>query len=248
MIINWEKYTRWMLPTFLRTREIVEFLRVLMWQVPKKYSEVEVWAEEAKYRANVTASKISLEKLIEREFGVRAEISELDGKPVDFLINVSGTVDEVRLKSLIDSHKLLGKSYQFRIGEVAFNANWLNHVCEDIIEVWTARFEDYVCESDGVNTITLLLSSVGIDQLRVTASASSPVQSYMTITGTISGEDSSGHIVPFESFTLNMLPDTSSEFIDVNINMQQGYAYFIDMQTAGVDPENDLHYEYILSE
>ncbi|MDR1370949.1 MAG: hypothetical protein LBJ72_12630 [Dysgonamonadaceae bacterium] len=147
----------WLFSMF-RKPGIIEFIRSLLLEVPKAHNSFELFSYDAKYKANANASVISLEHHINREFDVKAKITELDGKPIDFLVTVTGTVDEVRLRSLIDKYKLAGKSYVFKIGEVIYTAGFINFECENIIEAYTVEFNDHVCEEDNevYFTVTIL--------------------------------------------------------------------------------------------
>lgn len=146
MRINLLKLIQDLLLPILRKKKVVEFLRSMLLEVPKASNEFELLSDDLRYKANADASVISLEHHINREFDVKAKITELDGRPIDFLVTIIGNVDEIRLRSLIDSYKLSGKSYTFKVGEAKYFSEFINHQCEDIKEVWTIKYSDHQCE------------------------------------------------------------------------------------------------------
>lgn len=130
MRIDLYKLIRSLLVTFMRSNRLAELIRVLTREVETAYNQFNVSVPDWMYKINANASIISLQHHIKRELDVDAVITELDGKPVDFLIEVTGFVDESQLRALIDSYKLSGKSYVFKVGSVVYSCQFSNHVCE----------------------------------------------------------------------------------------------------------------------
>jgi hypothetical protein len=147
MKVDLQKLILLLLPTSLRSKSVSEFIRSLLLQVQRTYDEFCLFLHDAKYRANADASVISLEHHIEREFDVPAKITELSGRPTDFLVTVDGNVDESRLRSLIDSYKLFGKSYVFKVAGVEYISEWMEHVCENMSVEYVSEWIGHVCEN-----------------------------------------------------------------------------------------------------
>jgi hypothetical protein len=150
MKIDLHKLVLLLRPPLLRSKTFSEFIRSQLLQVQRTCDEFCLFLHDAKYKANANASVISLEHHIEREFDVPAKITELSGRPTDFLVTVDGNVDESRLRSLIDSYKLFGKSYVFKVAGVEYISGWLEHVCENMSVEYTTEWIEYVCESKEV--------------------------------------------------------------------------------------------------
>lgn len=244
MIIDWEKYTRLLLPIKLRTLLLIELIRTMIWQIPRAASDFNVWADGAKYRANLNASVVALQYLIQHEFGVLATIEELDGLPTDFLINVEGTVDEVRLKALIDQYKLAGRSYVFRLGTVVFSAAWTNYQCEDIVELYSAKWSDYVCEDDGIVTITAEIRKVDAENVELTFTANREVTSDINLTGQISGQ-AYGNSFLAAVFNATITSGSYTTSVTVQLDTFEADAYYyIEPGSVNVTPPSDLIYNY----
>lgn len=146
MKIDIYKYIQLLLPIALRIRFFVNYLFALLQDLINVQDLFETRADAALYDANANASVISMTHNIKRKLGVDVEISELDGRPVDFLVEAKSYVDEYQLRKLLDTIKLSGKSYRFRINGLVFVAEWSDYVCEDITEIFVAEWSDYVCE------------------------------------------------------------------------------------------------------
>lgn len=245
MFIDWNKYVRILLPSFMRKPVLTEFIRSLTWQVPFLNSAFNVWADSAKYKANVNASVIALEKLIQREFDVLATITELDGQPTDFLVTIDGTVDDAAVKALVNQFKLAGKSYTFKLGTVSFTASFDNYVCEDIIELLSASFTDYVCEDDGNVLINTTLRVYSIDTFLVVSEATKNVASNVTITGNIVGYGSGGSQTFVASFSVTVASGTKTNQVNVSYTNTPGLVYAIDESSINISPASDSYYNYI---
>lgn len=245
MIINWYKYIREMLPTRLRLASLVELLRVLTFQIPKIGSDFDLKLANLKYRTHLNASAIALEKLIEKELEAIVSIEELDGKPFDFLVNVHSPVDETRLKVLINQYKLAGKSFLFKLGAVAYTAEFTNYECEDIIELYTAEFTGHVCEQDGVNKITLFLGMTTGGLIQVDARSQQPVKSNITITGNVIGYDDTGAMLLVDSFSISI--NTGDSWgIDDTVNPSSNAEAYGISSGATVLPDSDDYFNYVL--
>ena len=247
MNIDYSKLVQLLLPTFLRKEVLIELIRTMIWPLLDLHSRFNLWADSARYKANMNASVIALERHIQRELDVLAVITEMDGEPTDFLVTVSGTVDEHRLKSLLDQYKLAGRSFIFRIGTVAYSCSFINHQCEDITELYSVVFTDHVCESDGIISIRSVLSVIATDTLRVRSTATQNVTSDITITGFISGFEPGGAVLPIEPFSVVILTGTDNASVDVGIPMGP-YTYYIEFESIAINPGSDEYYTYLKQE
>lgn len=245
MIINWYKYIREMLPPRLRLTGLVEMLRVLVFQIPKTGSDFDLSLAQLKYKTNVNASTIALEKLIETELDALADIEELDGKPFDFLVNVHSQVDEILLKTLINQHKIAGKTFVFKLGSVAYAANFINYECEDIIELYTAEFADYVCEQDSNNKISLFIGTTINGKVSVTAQAQQPVKSEILIEGSVVGYNDMNQMLVVGEFIIIIPNGDISDSFDISMN-PDALSYEISSGGVFVSPSSDEYFNYII--
>jgi len=146
MKVNLYKLIRMLLPTFLRSNKISELIRAILLQLEYSLNLFNRKVPDWKYRSNTNASVIALEHHIKRELDVDAIITELEGKPIDFLVTVNGFVDENRLRSLIENYKLGGKSYVFQVGNEEFTAEFTNFVCESYYTDNLITLNDWVTD------------------------------------------------------------------------------------------------------
>lgn len=239
MNIDYSKLVQLLLPTFLRKEVLIELVRTMIWPLLDLSSRFNLWADSARYKANMNASVIALERHIQRELDVLAVIEEMDGKPIDFLVNVSGIVEEHRLKSLIDQYKLAGRSFAFRIGSVAYSCSFINHVCEDIIELYSVEFTDHVCEDDGG-----VYLSAYITPTSVVITASKNVMSEISMLATISGRDGNGDVFYAGEFEANFIPGDKTVTVAITLNEVTGAYYFIEEQSVHILPDSDSYYTY----
>lgn len=145
MKIDFHKLIELLLPTFLRRPRILALLRVLVAKpLQQLFVEFHIWRLKSRYEASVSPQVISLIHAIERTFDCVAEITELDGKPYDFLVSIDRSADLNAIREFIDKHKLAGKSYVFRLGDAAFSVTWLSHVDEHLIEEYAATWTDFI--------------------------------------------------------------------------------------------------------
>ena len=244
MIINWYKYIREMLPTRLRLVQLVEFIRVMVWQVPVANTAFDLFLADANYKVNVNASVIALERLIQYELDAIATIEELDGKSFDFMVNVHSAVDEKRLKALINNYKLAGKTFAFKLGAVVYSAEYINHVCEDIITVFGAEYIDHVCEQDGENEIQMFLGFTEGGKILVSAHTllSAPVKSELTISGQVVGWNSENQAVVGGGFSLTIPVDGTTGSAEVDPNAEAD-SYTLSPAIT-ITPNSDEYYNY----
>lgn len=241
MNIDYSKLVQLLLPTFLRKSVLIELLRTLIGPLQIMHSQANLWFDDARYKANTNASVISLIHLIEREFDVLATIEELDGQPTDFKVTVSGTVDEVRLRALLNQYKIAGRSFTFRIGSVVYSSSFINHVCEDIIAVYSVEFIDYVCEESGY-----IYLSFGIGTRDITVNASRPVTSEISISGFIRGRMPSGVTYNATSFGVTILEGESMGTGDIILDPVSGEYYFVQESSVDIIPNSDTYFTYII--
>jgi len=145
MLINLYTLIRNLLITFTRDIKLVELIRVLTGEAEKAFNEFNTRVADWNYKINANASTISLQHHIKRELDVDAVITELEGTPIDFLVTITGFVDENRLRVLIDDYKLAGRSYVFVAGSEVFTAKFSNWYCEDLFidNLFTPIFSGY---------------------------------------------------------------------------------------------------------
>lgn len=252
MRIDLLKYIADYLPVKLRSKSLIEFFRALLLDAPNAHNKFERFADDAKYKANANASVISLEHHINREFDVDAKITELDGRPFDFLVSITGHVDENKLKAFVDQYKVFGKSYIFRQGNVKYTASFINHVCEDIREVWTASFIDHVCEDDRkvvISATTLPLPnpdpSIHDGVWVVSVQSSRAVASDIVIFGTCYYYDGLGnqHIAS-RSWTGTLFAGSTFAQIQLNTPWVEDVVY-AKTYITNITPNSDQFYDYI---
>lgn len=231
-----------MLPIRLRTRLLFEFTRVLIFQMPGIHALLVTWFDDARFRASMNASVISLQKLIERYLGIQADISELDGKPTDFLVSISGLVDEARMRSIIDTYKLAGKSYIFQSSAITYECEFTDYVCEDYSEVITVEFTDYVCEDNRIVTISVMITDITGETCTVEAVASANVKSELAISGVITGTDDNGHDFFAGNFSLTITVNGYYAITVSDITTVPEGTYRL--TTVNVIPGSDTFYDY----
>lgn len=150
MKIDFYELVELLTPTFLRRSRLLSMLRVMVANpLQRLFVRFHLWRNKSRYEASVSPQVISLIHAIERTFDCVAEITELDGKPYDFLVSIDRSADLNAIREFIDRHKLAGKSYVFRLGDAAFSVTWLNHVDEHLVEEYSAEWIDH----DDVNGI-----------------------------------------------------------------------------------------------
>jgi len=237
MRIDLLKMIRNLLFSGIRKPKVTEFIRSLLAEVPKACNDFELFSCDAKYRANANASVISLEHHIEREFDVKVKITELDGKPFDFLVTTTGSVDENRLKVLIDNYKLYGKSYVFSLEGVVFTAEFTDYVCENMTEFYSAEFTNYVCEKKEVVEVTISAYARHSFGWTVEARPDKPVKSVISIHGRLRMDTNE-----MNSFYMQLHPEggvSSFDILSVATGLAEN-AIILDL----FSPSSDEYYNY----
>ena len=166
MKINLRKLIADLLLTFVRDNRLIELIRVLTSQAETAFNQFNLQVPDWLYKINANASVISLQHHIKRELDVDAVITELDGKPIDFLVSVTGFVDEQRLKALIDSFKLSGKSYVFKVGNEIYTAKFGNWYCESLYDdnLLTVHYDaNHVWITSALDVTSNLSVSIQVD-------------------------------------------------------------------------------------
>jgi len=145
MQVNLIKLIKDLSPTFLRDNKLVQIIFVLISEARTSFNQFMLQVPDWKYKACSNASVLSLQKTIQRELDVDCTITESDGKPVDFLVTMSGNYDEGQVRKVIDNYKLSGKSYVFENGAITYTCEFINYVCvltmvENLITVTFSTF------------------------------------------------------------------------------------------------------------
>lgn len=240
MNIDYSKLVQLLLPTFLRKTFLIELFRPLVIQLQNLHSQFNLRLNDARYKANINASVVALTHLIQHELDVLVTIDEMDGKPTDFKVIVSGVVDEQRLRSLINQYKIAGRSFIFRIGNVAYSCGFINHACEDITVLYFVEFTDHACEDDGGVQISGYITETDAVFL-----ASRNVYSELSISGTVLGRDSQG--VQFYAGTFDVIiaehAHVGTSMVTLN-TVAEAY-YFIAEGSVQITPSSDSYYSYI---
>lgn len=182
MIEDFNRLIELLLPTYLRQNKLIALLRALIaMPMQRRFSDFNLLRAKSDYEATVTPQVCSLTDAVQRTFDCVCEITELNGKPYDFLVSIDRSTDLQAIKEFIDAHKLAGKSFVFELGDVVFTATWMNYTNENLIEVYSAEWSFYVDEDDGTNHITIYLLQDINDVWRVRAEAEKPVASDLYI-------------------------------------------------------------------
>lgn len=151
MNINWTKFWTEQLPFCFRKVRILALIAALCAIISRLWSDWTTWGERARQRAAYTWQVFWLERLVWLEMGVVIIIEPADGRPVDFVVNVSSvedvdTYDESRLRGLIDKYKLAGKSYRIVNSAISREIHFVDHVCQMALLAYEVRFTNHVCE------------------------------------------------------------------------------------------------------
>ncbi len=180
---------------------------------------------------------------IEQEFDCVCEIKELDGKPYDFLVEIDRSTDLSAIREFIDKHKLAGRSYIFKLGDISFTAEWMNYVDEDIIELYSAEWIDYVYEDDGIITIhvNVVANTEGTGWV-LTATADANVASQLQIYVSVYYKKTEEDYWTFAGSGIVIIPvgqNSGSE----NITLSEGAGGDFNLVTE-VQPSSDELYTY----
>lgn len=131
-MIQWNKWITDVLPPRLRGLRIKALIKTLLSPMVALYESLILWQEKVYIKASGTPQVCMLKRIIYDELGISVDISEGDGKPVDFIIRTSFTdLDKERqLFALLDRYKLAGKNYAYDNAEITYGASWRNFTCE----------------------------------------------------------------------------------------------------------------------
>lgn len=151
MNINWTKFWTEQLPFCFRKERILALIAALCAIIARLWNDWTTWGERARQRAAYTWQVFWLERLVWLEMGVVIIIEPADGRPFDFVVNVSRitdaeTYDESRLRGLIDRYKLAGKSYRIVDSAIVREVRFTDHFCELTLLQHAVKFINYVCE------------------------------------------------------------------------------------------------------
>ena len=104
MIEDFNRLIELLLPTFLRKSKIVAILRALIaTPLQHRHTEFNLFREMTNYEAAITPQVCSLTDAIERKFDVSCQITELDGKPYDFLVSIDRSADLNAIRDFLNS-------------------------------------------------------------------------------------------------------------------------------------------------
>ena len=236
-----------LLPISLRKKLVEEYVRSLILEVPKTHNDFSLFSYDAKYKANANASVISLEHHIKREFDVQAKITELDGKSFDFLVSITGNVDENALRQLINSYKLFGKSYRFDFSSVEYTAEFVDYQCEDIDGVYSVEFIDFFCEDDRIVTITAIAFQKTDSSWALKISADRPVKSKIEVEVDVFISRNELNLYPpafVQNFTEILYPGES----DIEVGISASRIGSCSVTYITINPSSDDYYDYIIGE
>ena len=219
MRIDLLKLIRSLLVTFMRSNRLAELIRVLTREAESAYNQFNLQVPDWMYKINANASVISLKHHIKRELDVDAVITELDGKPIDFLVSVTGFVDEQRLKAIIDNYKLSGKSFVFKVGN----------------EVYTAKFGSWSCES--LYDDNLLTAHFDTNHVWITSALDVTTELTISVQVIISGRPSQTHLIT--------ISNASSESDYLTIVDGSYFVSITEVVILSVSPVRDTYYNYI---
>lgn len=244
MKIDFNKLIELLLPTFLRRPRLFALLRTLISKpLQSIFSRFHIWRAKSRYEASVTMQVCSLTHAVERTFDCVCEIQELDGKPYDFLVSIDRSTDLNAIREFIDKHKLAGKSYIFKLGDVDFVAEWLNYVNEDIIELYIAEWDFYVEEDDGINNIRIFLGmNADGNSWFVRATADRPVKSDLFIAVSVFyWVPPNGHVSHGGDGSLSLYIGETTNERQIMLTGELGAIYSF---SATVHPGSDKFYTY----
>lgn len=231
-----------MLVDFRKVR-LIQLFRVLIAQpLQFLFGDFALWRSTTAYKSTISPQVCSLEMAAKRLLDADITITELDGKPYDFLVTTYGNVDVTKLTALLKTYKLAGKSFIYALGNTVYSCKFTSHVDEDIVELYSCKFIEHVDEDDG-NTIIELSISKGVDgsNASVTAEASRQVKSDITITGKITSTDG-GVTTVLSDFILTIntnerLATTSVGTLNFNV---------ASIGNVTMSPTTDVYYKYVL--
>jgi len=212
MQINLIKLISDLLMTFTRDNRLIEIIRVLISEAEISFNYFNLQMPDWLYKAKANASIASLEHHIKRELDVDVLITNLDGKPIDFLVTIIGFGDKTLISKIIDTYGLAGRSYVFENGDITYSCEFINHVCEKQL-------------------IDNLVTGVLTENL-ITVTSAHPVASNVTVTISVATESDNQIltlIIPHDQTTAVLTGTFASQDIanitDVNPNSDSLYNY-----------------------
>lgn len=244
MKIDFNKLIELLLPTFLRRPRLFALLRSLISKpLQNIFSRFYIWRAKSRYEASVTPQVCSLIHAVERTFDCVCEITELDGKPYDFLVSIDRSTDLNAIREFIDKHKLAGKSYIFKLGDVSFAAEWFNYVDEDIVELYFAEWTAHVDENDGDVLLTVTVLADVDTGWKASVIASAPVKTRLNVFVSANyRKDGMLHHGGSATVTLLQGSTTGESLLQLTEGAQMPFEIF-----ASVYPSNDDFYNYIVN-
>ena len=170
MMEDFNRLVELLLPTFLRNSRIVAMLRALMaTPLQNRHTDFHLFREKTRYEAAITPQVCSLSDAVQRKFDVSCEITELDGKPYDFLVSIDRSTDLNAIRDFLNRFSLAGKTFLFALGDTVHTAEWSEYVDENLVERYTASWLDYVSEHDGNVLVRLhFWSEINLNTQKVT--------------------------------------------------------------------------------
>lgn len=191
MTIDFYKLIQIITPPALRRTKLLELFRILIAKpMQNLHTDLVLWREVIRYKAALTPQTIALETMAKKLLDTTIEITELDGKPFDFLVLVEGTPDLNKLTRLLNTYKLAGKSFTYVLSGAVYACDFVEHVQEDIPEAYDVKFIWHVPEDDRVVNIRVGLRSIANDDINghywcVAAKADRNVASRIEISGVV---------------------------------------------------------------
>lgn len=153
MKIDFAKLIVLLLPNSLRQTKLAFFVEACVEPLRTMYEDFLLWGEQKKLELATTWQVIQLESYLNKVLvgsAIRRDIfiTDGDGFTSDFIINISSgiSIDETRLKSIVDKYKLLGKRYIITGSARSYQFRWLNHVEEVVNAGKTFRWLNHVEE------------------------------------------------------------------------------------------------------
>lgn len=191
MTIDFYKLIQIITPPALRRTKLLELFRILIAKpMQNLHTDLVLWREVIRYKAALTPQTIALETMAKKLLDTTIEITELDGKPFDFLVQVEGTPDLNKLTRLLNTYKLAGKSFTYVLSGAVYACEFVEHIAEEVNELYACEFIQHVAEDDGIVKVYVSLRFKSSDDINgsywtVYASADRPVKSAITIDATI---------------------------------------------------------------
>ncbi len=221
MQINRIKLIADLLHIRLRSSLLIQLLFSLTSEVQTVLNKFRINIPDWLYQINADASVISLQYQIKRELDVDAVITELSGQPIDFLVTVNGFVDENRLRALIESRKLAGKSFVFQTGDMVYECEWSNYTC---VQEYT---DNFVRASNNLNTVTIA------SDLAVTTNITMQVRVY-------AGSR-------FKDYEATITQSNTSVSFIAEVKDNLGNTLVIDdVVISSISPQRDYYYNYVI--